>query len=158
MTTSASGSLLQFGQHVTKGLGRITEGIMTRGQGSYVEFEDGRRLLDFTCGIGVTGLGEYVLCLFLYGESLHLRVETESQRNSLCFIRKRWWLMVSLHERCLDEWFSLTLHFICRAAGMRSEGIHSTSAFNGKYPSPNRKTLCSFPSFPVSRLLYSNGD
>jgi len=30
---------------------------MTRGEGSYVVYDDGRRLLDFTCGIGVTGLG-----------------------------------------------------------------------------------------------------
>jgi 4-aminobutyrate aminotransferase len=56
MATS-SGSLLQFGQNVTKGLVKIAEGIMTKGQGSYVEFEDGRRMLDFTCGIGAAGLG-----------------------------------------------------------------------------------------------------
>jgi 4-aminobutyrate aminotransferase len=58
MTTSSTGSLQQFGEkHVTKGLGRLTEGIMSKGTGSYVTFEDGRRMLDFTCGIGVTGLG-----------------------------------------------------------------------------------------------------
>ncbi|KAF8869395.1 pyridoxal phosphate-dependent transferase [Infundibulicybe gibba] len=54
----ASESLNDFGKrHVTRGLGRLTEGVMAKGQGSYVLFEDGRQMLDFTCGIGVTGLG-----------------------------------------------------------------------------------------------------
>jgi 4-aminobutyrate aminotransferase len=58
MATSSSDSLVEFGQkHVTKGLGRVAEGIMCKGQGSYVTFEDGKRMLDFTCGIAVTGLG-----------------------------------------------------------------------------------------------------
>ncbi|KAF9026819.1 acetylornithine aminotransferase [Hymenopellis radicata] len=43
--------------HVTKGLGRLTHGIMSKGSGSYLEFTDGRKVLDFSCGIGVTGLG-----------------------------------------------------------------------------------------------------
>jgi len=56
-TSSDSSSLLEYGRNVTKGLGRITEGIMTSGKGSYVEYDDGRKMLDFTCGIGVTSLG-----------------------------------------------------------------------------------------------------
>lgn len=47
-------------KHVTKGLGRITEGLMTKGEGSYVVYDDGRQMLDFTCGIGVTNLGGFV--------------------------------------------------------------------------------------------------
>ncbi|KAJ2913057.1 hypothetical protein MD484_g7355, partial [Candolleomyces efflorescens] len=43
--------------HVNGGLGRITEGLMTKGDGTYVEYADGKRMLDFTCGIGVTNLG-----------------------------------------------------------------------------------------------------
>ncbi|KAF5372509.1 hypothetical protein D9758_005194 [Tetrapyrgos nigripes] len=55
---SSTSDLQAFGErHVTKGLGRITPGVMTKGQGSYVEFQDGRKMLDFTCGIGVTNLG-----------------------------------------------------------------------------------------------------
>ena len=58
MATSTE-SLESLGQkHVTKGLGRLTTGIISKGEGSYVNFQDGRRILDFTCGIGVTGLGE----------------------------------------------------------------------------------------------------
>jgi 4-aminobutyrate aminotransferase len=50
--------LYDFGLlHVTKGIRRVTDGIMAKGEGSYVQYEDGRRFLDFTCGIGVTNLG-----------------------------------------------------------------------------------------------------
>ena len=50
--------LYEFGApRVTAGLGQITTGLMTKGDGSYVEYSDGRRYLDFTCGIGVTNLG-----------------------------------------------------------------------------------------------------
>ncbi|EGN99716.1 hypothetical protein SERLA73DRAFT_52008 [Serpula lacrymans var. lacrymans S7.3] len=56
--SSATSPLVAFGQkHVTKGLGRLTEAVMTKGEGSYVSFEDGRRMLDFSCGIGVVNLG-----------------------------------------------------------------------------------------------------
>ncbi|EJD02937.1 acetylornithine aminotransferase [Fomitiporia mediterranea MF3/22] len=58
LSTSSSESLLQIGsKHVTKGLGRLTEAIITKGEGSYVTLHDGRKMLDFTCGIGVTSLG-----------------------------------------------------------------------------------------------------
>ena len=59
MATTGSTRLQDIGaKHVTKGLGRVTgEAVMVRGQGSWAEFEDGRRLLDFTTGIGVTNLG-----------------------------------------------------------------------------------------------------
>jgi len=52
-------SLQEIGaKHVTKGLARLTgEAIITKGRGSYVTLNDGRELLDFTTGIGVTGLG-----------------------------------------------------------------------------------------------------
>ena len=44
--------------HVTKGIRRVTDGIMAKGEGSYIQYEDGRTFLDFTCGIGVTNLGK----------------------------------------------------------------------------------------------------
>ncbi|KAH9942497.1 acetylornithine aminotransferase [Epithele typhae] len=57
-SSSQQASLVQFGQkHVTHGLGRVVEGVITKGEGSYVYFMDGRKMLDFTTGIGVTGLG-----------------------------------------------------------------------------------------------------
>jgi len=55
---SSSETLLSIGaKNVTKGMGRLTEAIMTKGEGSYLTLHDGRRMLDFTCGIGVTNLG-----------------------------------------------------------------------------------------------------
>jgi len=49
-----------FGKkHVAKGLNRLDAGVITSGSGSYVQFADGRKMLDFTCGIGVTNLGKY---------------------------------------------------------------------------------------------------
>lgn len=63
---TSSDNLVGFGQrHVTAGLGRLTEAIMSKGEGSYLSFEDGRRILDFSCGIGVTNLGKcMVFALF----------------------------------------------------------------------------------------------
>ncbi|ETW80968.1 hypothetical protein HETIRDRAFT_445332 [Heterobasidion irregulare TC 32-1] len=53
-----SASLVDFGkQHVTNGLGRLTEDVFEKGTGSWVTMKSGRRILDFTCGIGVTNLG-----------------------------------------------------------------------------------------------------
>ncbi|KAG6882872.1 hypothetical protein C0993_008853 [Termitomyces sp. T159_Od127] len=57
ISTSADDLLALGNRHVTKGVGRLTEGILAKGQGSYVEYEDGKKLLDFSTGIGVTGLG-----------------------------------------------------------------------------------------------------
>lgn len=58
MSSQSYTSLVDFGRkHVTNGLGRQIEGVMTKGEGSYVTFGDGRKMLDFTTGIGVTNLG-----------------------------------------------------------------------------------------------------
>ncbi|THU81148.1 hypothetical protein K435DRAFT_694157 [Dendrothele bispora CBS 962.96] len=55
---STTEQLQSFGErHVTKGIGRIAPGVMKKAEGSYVEYLDGKRMLDFTCGIGVTNLG-----------------------------------------------------------------------------------------------------
>lgn len=58
-TLSSPAGLKEFGErYVTNGLGRSLDGVMVKGEGSYVELADGRRMLDFTCGIGVTGFGK----------------------------------------------------------------------------------------------------
>ncbi|KAJ8508677.1 hypothetical protein ONZ45_g9083 [Pleurotus djamor] len=56
-STSTTSSLLETRQNVTRGLGKVVDGIMTKGEGSYVDMHDGRRILDFSSGIGVTNLG-----------------------------------------------------------------------------------------------------
>ncbi|KAF8585939.1 hypothetical protein K439DRAFT_1632198, partial [Ramaria rubella] len=51
-------SLVQFGQrHVARGVNRLVNAVVASGKGSRVLLEDGRNLLDFTSGIGVTSLG-----------------------------------------------------------------------------------------------------
>lgn len=55
----AATNLVKFGErYVAKGLGRLTNSVISRGQGSYLFMEDGKKYLDFTTGIGVAGLGE----------------------------------------------------------------------------------------------------
>ena len=44
-------------RHVTKGLNHLTEDVFAKGEGSWVTMHSGRKLLDFTSGIGVTNLG-----------------------------------------------------------------------------------------------------
>ncbi|PIL35804.1 hypothetical protein GSI_01464 [Ganoderma sinense ZZ0214-1] len=58
-STQSHESFVQFGKkHVTAGLGRVVDAVLTKGEGSYVTLGDGRKMLDFTCGIGVTNLGK----------------------------------------------------------------------------------------------------
>ncbi|ORZ03869.1 pyridoxal phosphate-dependent transferase [Syncephalastrum racemosum] len=55
---SASQKLVQFGkQHIARGIGRSTELVIERGQGSYIYTVEGKKYLDLTTGIGVTNTG-----------------------------------------------------------------------------------------------------
>ncbi|KAI4268772.1 MAG: hypothetical protein L6R38_007723 [Xanthoria sp. 2 TBL-2021] len=55
MTATA---LAQFGtKHIAKGIGRLTTQVMESGSGSYITMVGGRKMLDFTTGIGVANLG-----------------------------------------------------------------------------------------------------
>lgn len=50
--------LAEFGvKHVAKGIGRLSTEVLESGAGSYVTTTSGRKMLDFTSGIGVTNLG-----------------------------------------------------------------------------------------------------
>jgi len=50
--------LAQFGtKHVAKGIGRLSQEVLESGKGSYVTSVEGKKMLDFTSGIGVTNLG-----------------------------------------------------------------------------------------------------
>lgn len=63
MATTSVESLVAFGEkHVTKGLPKLTQDVFDKGEGSWVTMKSGKKLLDFTCGIGVTNLGELFLC------------------------------------------------------------------------------------------------
>lgn len=59
--------LVDFGrQHVARGLSRLMEEIIVSGEGSWVTLGDGRRVIDFSCGIGVTNLGYYLISLAVF--------------------------------------------------------------------------------------------
>ncbi|EXJ92621.1 4-aminobutyrate aminotransferase [Capronia epimyces CBS 606.96] len=50
--------LAEFGtRHVARGIGRLMTEVIESGSGSYVTTTSGRKMLDFTCGIGVANLG-----------------------------------------------------------------------------------------------------
>ncbi|KZV73342.1 acetylornithine aminotransferase [Peniophora sp. CONT] len=58
MATTSAESLVAFGEkHVSKGLPKLTQDVFDKGEGSWVTMKSGKKLLDFTCGIGVTNLG-----------------------------------------------------------------------------------------------------
>ncbi|KAH8834042.1 pyridoxal phosphate-dependent transferase [Flagelloscypha sp. PMI_526] len=59
ISATKSGSPLRaFQKHITPPLAnKLVPGIITSAKGSWVEFDDGRRSLDWTSGIGVTNLG-----------------------------------------------------------------------------------------------------
>ncbi|EXJ61667.1 4-aminobutyrate aminotransferase [Cladophialophora yegresii CBS 114405] len=51
-------NLAEFGtRHVARGIGRLATEVIESGSGSYVTMASGRKMLDFTCGIGVANLG-----------------------------------------------------------------------------------------------------
>lgn len=47
----------QYTPHMTAGLGMLSNVIAERAEGSYIYGKDGKKYLDFCCGIGVTNLG-----------------------------------------------------------------------------------------------------
>ena len=63
MSTTATG-VSEFGRkHVARGIGRLTDAVIQSGRGSYITLNDDRgEYLDFTSGIGVTGLGIFFTC------------------------------------------------------------------------------------------------
>ncbi len=49
--------LQAFTKHIGAGVGRMTQVILEKGQGTWVWTTAGQKLLDFTSGIGVTSTG-----------------------------------------------------------------------------------------------------
>ena len=74
-TLTSSSELVAFGQnHVTRGVSRLTEAVIEKGEGTYVTLLGGRKVLDFTCGIGVTNLGMQFISFWSESVSHFLRV------------------------------------------------------------------------------------
>lgn len=40
-------------EHITTGVGRLTEDVLAKGEGCYVYTEDGKKMLDMTSYVGV---------------------------------------------------------------------------------------------------------
>jgi len=74
---------------IARGVGRATEYVLQRGSGSWVETACGRRLLDFTCGIGVTNTGH-----------CHPRVVAAAQRQCESIVHAM--VGVGYHEPMLE--------------------------------------------------------
>ncbi|KAL8733739.1 MAG: hypothetical protein Q9166_001932 [cf. Caloplaca sp. 2 TL-2023] len=54
----SASALAQFGtRHIARGIGRLSTEVIESGSGSYVTMVGGRKMLDFTTGIGVANLG-----------------------------------------------------------------------------------------------------
>ncbi|KZV81896.1 hypothetical protein EXIGLDRAFT_657720 [Exidia glandulosa HHB12029] len=54
---AAAAAHAKYTANVARGVNRLSSAILASGKGSYVETTEGKRLLDFTSGIGVTCLG-----------------------------------------------------------------------------------------------------
>lgn len=59
-------------QHVARGVSRLTTNVLKKGAGSWVWNDQGRKLLDLTCGIGVTNLGH---CHPRVSQAAHAQVD-----------------------------------------------------------------------------------
>ncbi len=58
-TIKTAAQWAQFGRdHVSHGLGRLRDHVIVKGSGLELSTAEGKRLLDFTAGIGVTNLGQ----------------------------------------------------------------------------------------------------
>lgn len=45
-------------EHISQGLGRLRDHVIVKGKGLELTTAEGKRILDFTAGIGVTNLGQ----------------------------------------------------------------------------------------------------
>ncbi|ODQ52861.1 hypothetical protein SAICODRAFT_7469 [Saitoella complicata NRRL Y-17804] len=101
-------SLAQFGtNHIAKGIGRLTTHVLERGSGSYVYTTEGKKLLDFTMGIGVTNLGHChpkvtKAAQDQVGKLVHGQVNIAFQEPQLRLIEK---LLPIMPDKSLDTFF-----------------------------------------------------
>jgi 4-aminobutyrate aminotransferase len=100
--------LTQFGvKHVAKGIGRLSTEVLETGSGSYVTTVSGRKMLDFTSGIGVTNLGHCHPAVTKaaqaqVGKLVHGQVNIAFQKPYLELIER---LMPLMPHKSLDTFF-----------------------------------------------------
>ncbi|PVH74115.1 4-aminobutyrate aminotransferase [Cadophora sp. DSE1049] len=101
-------TLSKFGtQHVAKGIGRLTPEVLISGSGSHVTSTSGRRMLDFTSGIGVTNLGHChpgvtAAAQAQVGTLVHGQVNIAFQKPYLDLVES---LLPVMPDRSLDTFF-----------------------------------------------------
>ncbi|KAL6249967.1 hypothetical protein RBB50_002268 [Rhinocladiella similis] len=100
--------LAEFGtRHVAKGIGRLATEVIESGSGSYVTMTSGRKMLDFTCGIGVANLGHCHPAVTKAaqaqaGKMVHAQVNIAFQRPYLELIQS---LLPLMPHKTLDTFF-----------------------------------------------------
>ncbi|KEF62262.1 4-aminobutyrate aminotransferase [Exophiala aquamarina CBS 119918] len=100
--------LAEFGtRHVAKGIGRLATEVIESGSGSYVTMAGGRKMLDFTCGIGVANLGHCHPAVTKAaqtqaGKMVHAQVNIAFQRPYLELIQS---LLPLMPHKSLDTFF-----------------------------------------------------
>lgn len=100
--------LAQFGvKHVARGIGRLSTEVLETGAGSYVTTTEGRKMLDFTSGIGVTNLGHCHPAVTKaaqeqVGKLVHGQVNIAFQKPYLNLIES---LMPLMPHKSLDTFF-----------------------------------------------------
>ena len=108
MAAMVAAKLSEFGvQRVAKGVGRLMNEILESGSGSYVTTASGRKMLDFSCGIGVTNLGHCHPAVtkavsIQAGKLVHGQVNIAFQRPYLELIES---LIPVMPDKSLDTFF-----------------------------------------------------
>lgn len=101
-------NLVSFGtRHIARGIGRTTQHVFERGQGSWIYTTEGRKLLDFTTGIGVTNLGHChpkvtKAAQEQVGQLVHGQVNIGFHKKYLELIEK---LLPVMPDKSLDTFF-----------------------------------------------------
>ena len=104
----SAAKLTEFGtRHVARGIGRLATEVIESGSGSYVTMASGRKMLDFTCGIGVANLGHCHPAVTKAaqtqaGKMVHAQVNIAFQRPYLELIEQ---LLPVMPDKSLDTFF-----------------------------------------------------
>ncbi|TDH68064.1 hypothetical protein CCR75_004274 [Bremia lactucae] len=145
-------------QHLTKGIGRMSDMIMSQGKGSWIWTSDNRKLLDFTSGIGVTSVGHS-----------HPKVVAAVQKQAALLVHAQ--MNIGYHQPLLDLTDKLlpvlptsldSLFFACSGAeavenavklARQATGKQRIIVFQGGYHGRTMGTM----SLTTSKTVYSAG-
>ncbi|MCJ1453920.1 hypothetical protein MMC28_004269 [Mycoblastus sanguinarius] len=104
----SASALAQFGtKHIAKGIGRLSTEVIESGSGSYVTMVGGRKMLDFTCGIGVANLGHCHPAVTKAAQSqtgklVHGQINIAFQKSYLDLVKS---LLPLMPHKSLDSFF-----------------------------------------------------